>query len=366
MVVARWSKRLVLALYILLAVTRHHRRAAEEKRCARRAGLDRAGLAGADFRLPALLPVRHQPGDAARPEAGPAGRKQATPTRLDASRTRRPNIALLSRCQRDASPASPLTAGNALDRPGRRRRRPIPPCWRPSAAPSIRIALSSYIFRNDEAGQRIRRRADRSRPSAACKVRVLLDSVGAGYFYPRILYRMQRGRRDRRRASCTPGCPGACHSSTCAITASCWWWTAASAFIGGINIGAENCDSSSAQAPIKDVHFRVDGPGGADRDGRLRPRLGFHHRRRPGRGLLVAETGGRGPVFARGLRSGPDADIYKLELHAGRGDHPGAKAHPHRHALFPARCAAAIRHRPGGAARRRSGNRAAAPAATSG
>ena len=29
-------------------------------------------------------------------------------------------------------------------------------------------------------------------------------------------------------ASCTPGCPGACRFSTCAITENCWWWTAAS------------------------------------------------------------------------------------------------------------------------------------------
>src|SRR6266404_7122551 len=49
---------------------RHGRYPAEEKRCARRAGLDRHGLAGADFRLAALLPVRDQPGDAARPEIG--------------------------------------------------------------------------------------------------------------------------------------------------------------------------------------------------------------------------------------------------------------------------------------------------------
>ena len=52
-----------------------------------------------------------------------------------------------------------------------------------------------------------------------------------------------------------------------------------------------------------------------------------------------------GTVFARGLRSGPDADLYKLELILGAAITLARKADPHRHALFPARRAAAVRHR---------------------
>ena len=81
------------SLYVLLAGPGHRRRAAEEKRRARRPGLDRRGLAGAHHRLAALLPVRDQPGDAARPEAGPAGQsRDRGPARPGAEPDGRANI----------------------------------------------------------------------------------------------------------------------------------------------------------------------------------------------------------------------------------------------------------------------------------
>jgi len=87
------------------------------------------------------------------------------------------------------------------------------------------IAFASYIFRDDEAGRQF---SDALIAAAqrGVQVRVLLDGVGAGYFHSREFYRMRRSGVTWR-ASCTPGRPGACRSSTCATTESCWWWMAA-------------------------------------------------------------------------------------------------------------------------------------------
>ena len=79
---------------------------------------------------------------------------------------------------------------------------------------------------------------------------------------------------SRRPASCTPGCPGACRSSTCATTASCWWWTAQLAFMGGMNIGAENSPDPASEGFHHRYPFPRPGAGGAADHGCLSPATG--------------------------------------------------------------------------------------------
>ena len=89
------------------------------------------------------------------------------------------------------------------------------------------------------------------------------------------------------------------------------------AFLGGVNVGAENLARYAGRRPIHDVHFRVEGPvtrvvmDAFARDWTFTTdELLDDDDWWP---ALEAE----GTVFARGVRSGPDADLYKTELILG-------------------------------------------------
>jgi cardiolipin synthase len=173
------------------------------------------------------------------------------------------------------------------------------------------IAMASYIFRGDAAGQEFCA-ALAAAQARGVEVRVLLDGVGAGYTWCPALSIMRRS-----------GVPAALFLHS-------WWpWRmpflnmrnhrkilvvdGALGFVGGINVGSENLTARTRRRPIRDVHFRVRGPvvralidtfardwsfttGEALDDDGWWPPLEPH-----------------GEVFARGVRSGPDTDLYKLE-----------------------------------------------------
>ena len=111
------------------------------------------------------------------------------------------------------------------------------------------------IFRNDAAGKAFAR-ALIDAHKRGVKVRVLLDSVGIGYIFPRILYRLKSGgvrmpprflhtwlpwrmpflnMRNHRKLLVADG---------------------KLAFVGGsMNVGAENCHRARARNYIQDTHF---------------------------------------------------------------------------------------------------------------
>ncbi len=224
-----------------------------------------------------------------------------------------PNIALLCDVSERVT-HSPLTAGNALDilEGG--------DATYPAMLAAIRgakshVAMASYIFRDDAAGQEF---ADALIEAArrGVEVRVLLDGVGTGYFRPRVFWRMRRGgvmvasflhtwlpwrmpfinMRNHRKLLVVDG---------------------RTAFLGGINIGAENSARLSGPHRIDDVHFRVQGPV-------VRVVMDAFARDWTFTTEEVLDEDGwwpalerAGTVFARGVRSGPDADLYKIELILG-------------------------------------------------
>ena len=173
------------------------------------------------------------------------------------------------------------------------------------------IALVSYIFRNDAAGREF---ADALIEAAqrGVKVRVLLDSIGAGYIYPRILYRMRAGgviaerflhtwlpwrmpflnMRNHRKVLLVDGRIG---------------------FTGGINIGDENLGAGA----IKDIHFRVEGPVVRTLMDTFARDWAFTTDEELDEDCWWPKLEPLGHICARGLRAGPDADIYKLETILG-------------------------------------------------
>ncbi len=177
------------------------------------------------------------------------------------------------------------------------------------------IALMSYIFRDDEAGHKF---ADAliAAHKRGVEVRVLLDSVGQHYVFPRIYARLRRGGVNTARFLHTwlpwrmPFLNMRNHGKLLVVDG-------ALAFTGGMNIGAENCASLRADAFIQDIHFRIEGPAV-----RLVMDAFAHDWLFTTEELLDDDTwwpalSAAGPVYVSGLRSGPDADIYKLEMMLG-------------------------------------------------
>ena len=177
------------------------------------------------------------------------------------------------------------------------------------------IAMSSYIFRNDAAGGEF---ADALIEAAGrgVKVRVLLDSIGAGYFCPLILYRMRAG------------------GVACARFLHIWLpWRmpflnmrnhrkvlvvdGRLAFTGGMNVGAENLARCVGKRAIRDTHFRITGPVVRVVMDAFACDWTFTTDEMLDEDCWWPKLEAAGDVFARGVRSGPDADLYKSEMILG-------------------------------------------------
>ena len=208
----------------------------------------------------------------------------------------------------------PLTDGNALE-PLLGGDEAYPAMLAAIQGAQRSVAMASYIFRDDEAGRKFAQ-ALIAAAGRGVTVRVLLDSVGAGYIFTPLLWRMQRGGVIAARFLHTwlpwrmPFLNMRNHRKILVVDGR-------TAFVGGINVGREDCRSLAGDQAIKDVHFHVTGPV-------VRVVMDAFARDWT---FTTAETldddcwwpklEKTGSVFARGLRSGPDADLYKLELILG-------------------------------------------------
>jgi len=180
------------------------------------------------------------------------------------------------------------------------------------------VAMASYIFRDDVAGRQF---ADAliAAHERGVTVRILLDSVGIGYFFPRILYRMRRGGVTAARFLHTwvpwrmPFLNKRNHRKLVVADG-------AVAFIGGMNIGDEYAASLAAKAGknyVEDVHFRVDGPGVATIMDVFARDWAFATDEELDADCWWPELTAKGSVAARDVRSGPDSDLYKIEMMVG-------------------------------------------------
>lgn len=120
------------------------------------------------------------------------------------------------------------------------------------------IGLESYIFRADAAGV-LFHDALIAAHNRGVQVRVLIDGVGGGYFWSGTYQRLKEAGvpvarflhsflpwrmpfvnlRNHRKVLVIDGRVG---------------------FTGGINIGAENLSASKSSQPVRDTHFRLEGP----------------------------------------------------------------------------------------------------------
>jgi cardiolipin synthase len=225
-----------------------------------------------------------------------------------------PNIVTLAEVGRKVT-ESPLTAGNRITvlEGGDRA---YPAMLAAIAEAKKSVAMASYIYRDDAAGRAFSAALIAAKDRGV-DVRVLLDSVGSGYIFAGALNRLVAGGVRTARFLHTwvpwrmPFLNMRNHRKILVLDG-------AHAFTGGMNIDAGHSRRLAGNAAyIEDVHFQVEGPvvrslmDAFARDWTFttdEPLDDDHW------WPLIDDAG---PVRARGLRSGPDADLYKIEQLAG-------------------------------------------------
>ncbi len=174
------------------------------------------------------------------------------------------------------------------------------------------VGLSSYIFRADDAGNRfIDALAEAHRRGV--QVRVALDGIGSGYFLSGAVRRLRRAGvpvgqfmhsalpwrmsflnlRSHKKILVVDGRVG---------------------FAGGINIAAENLVLTNPPHPVRDTHFRFDGPVVGQLTEAFAHDWAFVMDEDLKGGAWFPPLTETGPATARVVTSGPDQDLEKIEF----------------------------------------------------
>ncbi len=177
------------------------------------------------------------------------------------------------------------------------------------------IALASYIFRDDAVGGPfIEPLIDARRRGVA--VRVLLDGVGSGYCRPSVLRRLRAGGVPTARFLHTwvpwrmPFLNMRSHHKLLIIDG-------AIGFIGGMNIWSLGSARVGGLRYAEDVNVRVEGPLVGQLIEIFAQDWSFTTDEILDQPVWWPALAQQGTVFARGVASGPDADIDTLETILG-------------------------------------------------
>jgi cardiolipin synthase len=179
------------------------------------------------------------------------------------------------------------------------------------------VGLCSYIFRADAAGEPFHQALIQA-ARRGVQVRVLIDGVGGGYFWSGTYQRLRRAGVPIARFLHSyfpwrmPFVNLRNHRKVLVIDGRV-------AFTGGLNIGAENIESSNPVHPVRDTHFRIEGPVVEQLTDAFADDWLFT----TGEQLLTEDwfppLEPVGSVAARVVTSGPDEDMEQIEfvvLHA--------------------------------------------------
>ncbi|MCC0808917.1 cardiolipin synthase [Methylobacterium sp. W2] len=174
------------------------------------------------------------------------------------------------------------------------------------------VALSSYIFRNDGAGSRFFEALVTAR-SRGVEVRVLIDGIGSGYFFPAMARRLRRAGvpvglfMHSALPWRMPFLNLRTHKKILIVDGRI-------AFTGGINIADENLVATSPPDPVRDTHFRIEGPVVEQLSQAFSADWAFVMGEELDGPRWFPPLGAAGEIEARVVTSGPDADIEKIEF----------------------------------------------------
>ena len=187
-----------------------------------------------------------------------------------------------------------------------------PPMLAAIAAARHSIGLSSYIFRNDSAGGKFID-ALAAAHARGVAVRVLIDGIGGGWLLSPAYHRLRAhgvpaarflhsllpwrmpflNLRSHRKILVVDGTIG---------------------FTGGINIADENLLATHPKTPVRDTHFRVEGPVIAQLTAAFAQDWAFATGEDLAGDAWFPDLADAGAAPARVVESGPDEDIEKVEF----------------------------------------------------
>jgi cardiolipin synthase A/B len=174
------------------------------------------------------------------------------------------------------------------------------------------VALSSYIFRADQAGRPFIDALVRAR-GRGVEVRVLIDGVGGGY--------LSSGAFRRLRRAAVPGArfmhsalPWSMPFLNLRTHRKVLIADGRTAFMGGLNIGAENLLAGRPAHPVLDTHFQVNGPVVEQLCHAFAEQWYFATAEVLGGPDWFPQLEAVGDCCARVITSGPDQDLEKIEL----------------------------------------------------
>ncbi len=179
------------------------------------------------------------------------------------------------------------------------------------------VMLSSYILRDDAAGAPFIDAIIRAK-ARGVEARVLLDGIGSGYFVSPAYHRLRRAGVPAARFMHSPK-PWLMPFLNLRSHKKILVVDGRAAFIGGLNIGAENLLASAPRSPVRDVHFAVRGPIiGQLADDFARDWLFTTNEALEGAAWFPPPepvlTAANGAGIVRVVTSGPDRDLDKIQL----------------------------------------------------
>ena len=173
--------------------------------------------------------------------------------------------------------------------------------------------LSTYLFRADTVGSTFINALDRANQRGV-QVRVLIDSIGSGYFLSPAYWQLRRCGIKVVRFMHSP-LPWRMPFINLRTHKKLLVVDGRVAFTGGLNIGDENVLLGKPRHPVRDTHFRLEGPI----VGQLAEEFAADWLFASGE-ILSDETtwvpplGTAGSAVARVVVSGPDENIQKIEF----------------------------------------------------
>ena len=178
--------------------------------------------------------------------------------------------------------------------------------------------LSTYLFRADAAGSAFIDAFDRANRRGV-QVRVLIDSIGSGYFLSPAYWKLRRRGVNVVRFMHSP-LPWRMPFINLRTHKKLLVVDGRVAFMGGLNIGDENVLLRKPRHPVRDTHFRLEGPI----VGQLTEAFADDWLFASGENLSaeknlssesrISPPGAVGSALARVVVSGPDENIQKIEF----------------------------------------------------
>ena len=174
------------------------------------------------------------------------------------------------------------------------------------------VRLATYIFRTDEPGRQFIDALARAHQRGV-RIRVLIDGFGGGFLRSSAYHALRRqGVPAARFLHSTlpwkmPFLDLRLHKKSLVIDGE-------TAFVGGLNIGAENVIAKRPKAPVRDIHFRVEGTIVRQIEQAFDDDWSFATGEEPMATDSTRPAPSGGGSAARAIVAGPDQEVDQLVL----------------------------------------------------